>query len=156
MEQGHFKPGDRCDRYAVVRLLGAGGMGEVYEAVHAFTGRPVALKCLQLRHASKADILERMRREAIFLSQFRHPNMVEVHDADITPEGIVWIAMELLEGKTLRELLHAAGPLPVQVITGSFDPPTNPTPSICKVKLAPSERLATVIGAVVWLGVVLP
>ena len=50
----------------------------------------------------------------------------------------------------------SAGPLPVQVISGSFDPPTNPTPSICKVKPAPSERLATFIGAVVWLGVALP
>jgi serine/threonine-protein kinase len=115
MEEGHYKPGDRCDRYTIVRLLGAGGMGEVYEATHAFTGRPVALKCLQLRHASKADILERMRHEAIFLSKVRHPNMVAVHDADITPEGIVWIAMDLLEGKTLREVMHAAGPLPVHV-----------------------------------------
>jgi serine/threonine-protein kinase len=115
MEEGHFKPGDKCDRYEIVRLIAAGGMGEVYEAVHCFTRRPVALKVLQLRHASKPDILERMRREAIFLSQIRHPNMVPVHDADITPEGIVWIAMELLEGRTLREVVSQTGALPLQV-----------------------------------------
>ncbi len=111
---GTFGPGDRCDRYQIVRLIAAGGAGEVYEATHEFTGRTVALKCLQLRLARRADLRERMRLEAVVLCKIRHANVVTVHDAGITEDGsIVWIAMELLEGCTLRELLFGSAAIPI-------------------------------------------
>src|SRR5262245_47778844 len=105
MRDGGLQRGDKCGRYEIVRLIGAGGMGEVYEAVHEFTGRAVALKCLQLRHAERDDIRNRMRMEAVVLSRLRHPNIVTVYDAGITDDEIVWIAMDLLVGRTLRDLI---------------------------------------------------
>ncbi|MBI5535122.1 MAG: protein kinase, partial [Deltaproteobacteria bacterium] len=107
METGSFRPGEMCDRYKIVRLIAAGGAGEVYEAVHEFTGRTVALKCLQLGLAQRDDLRERMRLEAVVLCKIRHPNVVAVHDAGLADDGTVWIAMELLVGRTLRELLPA-------------------------------------------------
>jgi serine/threonine protein kinase len=58
-----------------VRLIAAGGAGEVYEAVHDFTGRAVALECLQLRHSKRADLQNRMRMEAVVLGKIRHANV---------------------------------------------------------------------------------
>jgi serine/threonine-protein kinase len=110
---GTYQPGDRCDRYRIVRLMAAGGAGEVYEAVHDFTGRTVALKCLLLKLAQRDDLKERMRLEAVVLCKIRHANVVSVYDAGITADGTVWIAMELLEGQTLRALLRVGRqPLP--------------------------------------------
>lgn len=113
MTESALRPGDWCDRYTVVRRIASGGMGEVYEAVHGFTRRTVALKCLKLLHSDNRDLAERMRMEAVVLSRIRHPNIVTVFDAGVTPGGVVWIAMDLLVGKTLRELLGEAGRLPV-------------------------------------------
>src|SRR5262249_40023120 len=113
MRDGELKPGDKCDRYQIIRLIAAGGMGEVYEAVHEFTARPVALKCLQLRHANKDDLKDRMKMEAVVLCRLRHANIVTVYDAGITDRGMVWIAMDLLVGNTLREILHRVGRLTV-------------------------------------------
>lgn len=107
-----FRPGDRCKGYEIVRLIAQGGMGEVYEAVHEFTRRPVALKCMQLKHADRTDMLDRMRAEARALCELHHPNIVNVYDAGVSETGIIFIAMELLEGKTLRELIRLAPGLP--------------------------------------------
>lgn len=114
LEDEQLRPGDLCDRYEIVRLIAVGDIGTVYEAAHSFTRQRIALKCVRLRQPTAPDNLERMRREAISLSRIDHANLVTVHDADVTPDGLVWIAMELLEGQTLRELLLRSGPLPVR------------------------------------------
>ncbi len=111
---GVFAPGAICGGYRIRSLISEGGMGEVYEAVHEFTQRPVALKCLQLRHANRDDLRERMRLEAIVLCQIQHPNVVMVYDAGATDNGVVWIAMERLHGRTLREILCSPGRIPVR------------------------------------------
>jgi serine/threonine protein kinase len=113
MASGLLSPGSKCDRYDIVRLIGAGGMGEVYQAMHEFTKKPVALKVLKV---SKEHHVEKMRTEAMVLCRIKHPNLVEVYDAGIAdvqtargPQSLIWMAMELLEGESLRERLVREG-----------------------------------------------
>jgi eukaryotic-like serine/threonine-protein kinase len=115
-QMGQLPSGSKCDRYEIVRLIGAGGMGEVYMALHEFTKKPVALKVLKVTHAAKEQHVEKMRAEAMLLCRIKHKNLVEVYDAgiaDVTIEGspvpLIWMAMELLEGESFRERLHREG-----------------------------------------------
>src|SRR5258706_10532253 len=106
-------PGALCDGYRIVALIAAGGMGDVYEAVHEVSGKTVAVKCLKVRHRNKEDARARMKMEAVVLSELQHANLVQVYDAGVTDEGMVWISMERLHGQTLRDVLHRAGPLSI-------------------------------------------
>ena len=108
-----LSPGDVCDGYRILSLIAAGGMGDVYEAVHDPTGRTVAVKCLKVRHRNKEDARARMKMEAVVLSELQHENLVQVYDAGVTDQGMVWFAMERLHGQTLRDVLFRAGSLPV-------------------------------------------
>jgi serine/threonine-protein kinase len=108
-----LSPGDVCDGYRIVSLLAAGGMGDVYEAVHDATRRTVAVKCLKVRHRNKEDARARMKMEAVVLSELQHENLVQVFDAGVTDAGMVWYAMERLHGRTLRDVLFRAGRLPI-------------------------------------------
>ncbi len=108
-----FQIGEICaDRYRVERLLGRGGMGVVYAAVHCFTGGQVALKVL---YEPVADLPARMEQEARALAAIRHRHVVRVLDGGATAQGVVWFAMELLEGRILRERMIDAGRLPLPV-----------------------------------------
>jgi serine/threonine protein kinase len=98
--------------YVVVRRLGAGGMGEVYEVEHATLGRRAALKVLHRRHAGRADLAARIRAEARVLARLRHTNVVEVFDLGTTSDERPWFVMPLLRGRDLREHLVRVGPLP--------------------------------------------
>jgi serine/threonine-protein kinase len=113
MREGAFKPGDIVDRYRIVEPLGSGGTASVYEALQIFLERRVALKILQVRHAEREDVKRRMRAEAIVLSRIRHPNVVAVQDAGMTDDGLIFIAMDLLEGQTLRDVLRSHGQLSI-------------------------------------------
>jgi len=113
---GQLSPGSKCDRYEIVRLIGAGGMGEVYMALHEFTKKAVALKVLKVSHVAMQEHVEKMRAEAMVLCRIKHDNLVEVYDAGITQVDIggqslpmIWMAMELLEGESLRERLVREG-----------------------------------------------
>jgi serine/threonine protein kinase len=97
--------------YRVIRPLGSGGMGDVYEAEHELLGVRRALKVLSRKMASREDLAERLRVEARALAGLRHPNLVGVHDLGLSSDGRVFFAMELLEGATLRDLLRRAGRL---------------------------------------------
>lgn len=108
-----FHVGERCDQYEIVSLLAVGGSGEVYRAVQRSMDRTVALKCLQFRHVARADLKARMEMESRALGRINHPNVVTVYDAGCTDDGVVWIAMELLVGQTLREVLQERWRLPV-------------------------------------------
>jgi serine/threonine-protein kinase len=98
--------GDVVGRYTVLELLGRGGMGAVYKAYDPQLDRNVALKLLRrvTRRDEQASDL-RLLREAQMLAQLKHPNVVAVHDAGLTERG-VFVAMELCEGRTLREWLE--------------------------------------------------
>ncbi len=101
-------------RYKVVRKLGTGGMANVYLAEDQELGRRVALKMLDDRHAQDEQFVERFRREAKNAAGLSHPNIVSIYDRG-EAEGTYYIAMEYLEGRTLKELLVARGPTPIAV-----------------------------------------
>jgi serine/threonine-protein kinase len=101
-------------RYKVIRKLGTGGMANVYLAEDQELGRRVAIKLLDERHAQDEQFVERFRREAESAAGLSHPNVVSIYDRG-EAEGTYYIAMEYLEGKTLKELLVSRGPTPVRV-----------------------------------------
>ena len=101
-------------RYLVVRKLGTGGMATVYLAEDQELGRRVAIKTLDDRHAQDEQFVERFRREAKSAAVLSHPNIVAVYDRGQS-DGTYYIAMEYLEGKTLKELLVSRGATPVRI-----------------------------------------
>ncbi|MCI0570297.1 MAG: TonB family protein [Myxococcaceae bacterium] len=103
-------------RFKVLEPLGSGGMGKVYRALQLPLGRVVALKVLQsgINASSDPQFLERFLREAALTSRLRHPNTVTVIDYGRSEDGIPYIAMEYLEGRTLAQELQRAGALPWQ------------------------------------------
>jgi len=95
--------GQELESYRIEKLLGAGGMGEVYLARDLKLGRMVALKVLPLHFVVDADRLSRFQREARALSSLNHPNLVTIYEVG-EARGLHFIAMELVEGKTLSSL----------------------------------------------------
>lgn len=104
-------------RYDIVRLLGEGGMGQVYEARHVELDKPVAIKFLFMELAVDEELLERFRREARITASLRHANIVEVMDFGVTDEGQPYIVMEYLAGESLSEILDREGKLSIPVAT---------------------------------------
>ncbi len=102
------------ERYQVERRLGEGGMGEVYLARHVLMGRASALKVMSRSLSRDPDAVSRFNREATNASRISHPNVCAVYDFGLTPDGLVFLAMEFVEGETLSALLNRAGPLSVQ------------------------------------------
>jgi serine/threonine-protein kinase len=101
------------ERYQVERRLGAGGMGEVYLARHILMGRPCALKVMTQELSHDPDAVSRFNREASSASRISHPNVCTVYDFGLTADGLVYLAMEYVEGRTLSDLLEEGGPLPL-------------------------------------------
>jgi eukaryotic-like serine/threonine-protein kinase len=98
-------------RYRILRRLGSGGMAEVYLAEDEELGRKVALKMLNERHARDEQFVERFKREARNAAGLSHPHIVRIYDRG-QAEGTYYIAMEYLDGPTLKELLTRKGPTP--------------------------------------------
>ena len=101
-------------RYLIIRKLGSGGMANVYLAVDQELGRRVAIKILDDRHARDEQFVERFRREAQNAAGLSHPSIVSIYDRGDS-EGTYYIAMEYVEGRTLKELLVARGPSPLGI-----------------------------------------
>jgi eukaryotic-like serine/threonine-protein kinase len=99
------------DKYLVEEPVGAGGMGSVYRARHLSMDRPVAIKFLHQRLVEDEAARNRFQAEARAAVKLCHPNAVSVTDFGQTSEGVVYIVMELLEGRTLREILNREAPL---------------------------------------------
>jgi eukaryotic-like serine/threonine-protein kinase len=99
-------------RYRILRKLGSGGMANVYLAEDEELGRQVAIKILNDRHASDDQFVERFRREAKNAAGLSHPNIVSVYDRG-EAEGTYYIAMEYLEGRSLKDRILSDGPLPI-------------------------------------------
>ncbi len=102
-------------KYRLLRLLGDGGMGAVYEATHERLGTRVAIKVLHSEIASRPGIVERFLQEARVSAQIRSAHVAQVIDVDRTPEGDAYMVMELLEGETLLALLDRERKLSVGV-----------------------------------------
>lgn len=95
-----------AERYAVTDYVGRGGMCAVYKARHVYTERIVAVKVM-LRHlASDAPSIKRFQREAKAASLLSHPNLLEVFDFGVTPDGQAFIVMEYIDGNSLDDLLQ--------------------------------------------------
>jgi serine/threonine-protein kinase len=101
-------------RYRIVRKLGMGGMANVYLAEDEVLGRRVAIKILNDRHAGDDQFVERFRREAKNAASLSHPNIVSIYDRG-EAEGTYYIAMEYLDGRSLKELIVARGPAPIHL-----------------------------------------
>src|SRR4051795_2570162 len=101
-------------RYVIKRKLGSGGMAVVFLAEDQELGRPVALKLLDDRHAADEQFVERFRREAQSAAGLNHPSIVSIFDRG-RAEGTYYIAMEFLDGRTLKELLVRNGPTPIPI-----------------------------------------
>jgi serine/threonine-protein kinase len=99
--------------YKLLRKLGVGGMGIVFEAEHVDLGRRVALKLLHGNLNRDPQVLARFRQEARSAARIRHPHIVEIYDFGTTSAGEVFLVMELLEGQSLTRLLRAA-PQPIE------------------------------------------
>jgi serine/threonine protein kinase/ankyrin repeat protein len=124
-QHGNVSPGaDRMvgrlldGKYEIEALCGRGGMGAVYRATHAGTGRRVAVKVIAPELAGDGEFIERFRREAKTIGLLRHPNIVNVTDFGVTgdddsDETVAYLVMEYLEGHTLAERLKDGRPMPL-------------------------------------------
>jgi serine/threonine-protein kinase len=101
--------GARAGAWEVERLLARGGHGQVYVASHLDTRRRAALKVLSRRVAQSPEMSSRFVREVRVLGRLQHPNVVEILELGILPDGRAFCAMELLEGKSLLELIGSRG-----------------------------------------------
>jgi serine/threonine protein kinase len=115
-EDGPLSPGARLGKYQIVRLLGAGGMGTVYEATHSEIGKRVAIKTLSPAIAAIPGARQRFLREAQLTSRLSHPHIVDL--TDMGTEGrVVYLVMEFLTGEDLSQRLDRTGPMdPRQLI----------------------------------------
>jgi serine/threonine-protein kinase len=109
-EEATLPPGSRLGKYEVVRQLGAGGMGAVYEAIHTEMGKRVAIKTLSPAVAEIPGARARFLREAQLTSKVRHPHIVDVSDVG-TDGGRAFLVMELLRGEDLSQRLERSGPM---------------------------------------------
>lgn len=103
--------GRQIDRYRIEGVLGVGGMATVYRALHLKLDQPVAFKALHGHMASDANLASRFQREARVLSKLSHPNIVQVTDFGATPEGLLYMVMELLHGEPLFDRVRRDGPV---------------------------------------------
>jgi serine/threonine-protein kinase len=110
-------------KYRLLRLLGAGGMGTVHEAVNTWTGRHVAVKQLRPALSSDAMAAKRFMREARSASRIAHPNVVDILDLGRDPQtGALYMVQELLAGETLRRRIAERGALPVDEVVRILAP----------------------------------
>jgi len=101
-------------RYEIVRRIGEGGMGAVYEARHAVIGKRVAVKVLLEKFLTKSDFVARLLQEARLASSIGHENIVDVTDFGTTDDGRSFVVMEFLDGEALSTLIMREAPLPVE------------------------------------------
>ncbi|HMZ78135.1 MAG TPA: tetratricopeptide repeat protein [Acidobacteriota bacterium] len=99
------------DKYQVLRLIGRGGMGAVYEAIHTTMQRRVAIKILNPELVSNPAAMERFRREALASGRLKHPNAITIYDYGTTDRGEAFIVMEYLEGCSLNQEIQTVGPM---------------------------------------------
>jgi hypothetical protein len=99
------------EKFHVMKKLGEGGMGAVYLAEHVKMGRKMALKVMNPGMHQDADAIARFNREAKNASQINHPNVCAIYDFGETPEGLIYLAMEFIEGSSLSGLIEKNGAL---------------------------------------------
>ena len=101
-----------AERYHILELLGVGGMGRVYAAEHVALGRKSAVKVINPSLATAADAISRFNREAANASRINHPNIAQIYDFGES-DGVLYLAMEFVEGEALSTMVQRLGPLSV-------------------------------------------
>lgn len=99
------------DRYLLLSLLGTGGNGAVYKARHRYTEKIVAVKILHADLAQSGDLVARFRQEAIAIASLDHANLVSVIDFGVTGDGVFFMVMDYLDGKSLVSMVREQGPI---------------------------------------------
>ena len=99
-------------RYAIVREIGRGGMGVVYEAEHVELGKRIAVKVLLDKYTNDDEAVVRFKREALAASRIGSPHIIDVSHIGTAPDGRPFVVMELLQGESLAGLLRRTGPMP--------------------------------------------
>lgn len=102
-----------ASKYRIEELINKGGMGAVYRGTHVLMDKTVAIKVLHPALAADDTIVARFSREAKAASRISHPHALNVTDFGESENGIVFLVMEYLRGKTLKEVIHEDGPLPL-------------------------------------------
>jgi serine/threonine-protein kinase len=115
-------PGALAGEYMLKAVLASGGHGAVYEAEHRILGRRAAVKVLHPHLSDQGEMLQRFVREARVVNQIRHPNIVDVYDFGMLPDGSPYYVMELLPGRTLSQLLNERGRLSPQRALAFLEP----------------------------------
>jgi serine/threonine protein kinase len=123
-------PDSMVGSYRIVKQIGSGGMGAVFEAVHNLLPRRVAIKVLHPELRGRAGMDSRMIQEAAILDDLRHPGIARVFDCGLLADQRPWIAMELVAGESLATRLASANRLPAR--------------DVCKLVAALADVLATV------------
>jgi eukaryotic-like serine/threonine-protein kinase len=121
-EPEEMAPGARAGPWELVRLLARGGHGTVYVAVHKEDGRRAAVKILSRAFGNSPEMAGRFVREARILSRLRHPGVVDIHELGILTDGRPFVAMELLDGKSLLDVLAGRGRLPLAEVVEILSP----------------------------------
>jgi tRNA A-37 threonylcarbamoyl transferase component Bud32 len=103
-----------ADRYEILRRIGEGGMGAVYEGRHTVLGKRIAVKVLLEKFHEKTELVARLLQEARLASAIGHENIVDVTDFGTTTDGRSYVVMEFLEGESLAEVVMRDAPLPLE------------------------------------------
>jgi eukaryotic-like serine/threonine-protein kinase len=110
-EPRQLQPGERVDDWIVVRVLGGGGFGTVYEARHATTDQRTALKLLHAHLVGSPEMVARFHREATVIGRLRHPSIVELVAVGVSGDARPYLCMELLDGDDLASVIRRGGPM---------------------------------------------
>ena len=100
-----------AERYHILKKLGEGGMGAVYLGEHVKMGRKSAIKVMAQSMAHDPDAIARFNREAANAARINHPNVCQIYDFGETPDGVIYLAMEFIEGEALTDLIEREGAL---------------------------------------------
>lgn len=104
--------GQHIAQYRLTRLLGHGGMGDVFEAIHSETHKRAAIKLLHPEYSKDVDATRRFLNEALAVGVVQHPGLVSVIETGVLPGGAAFLVMELLEGETLGQMLRRTTRIP--------------------------------------------
>jgi len=102
------------NKFKILRLIGRGGMGEVFEAEHVGLGKRVAIKLMLEKYSNDGEAVARFTREAHAASRIGNPHIIDVSDIGTAPDGRAFVVMELLQGSPLSTVIEEGGPMPPQ------------------------------------------